>query len=132
MVSSKIIPLELSPLLALHILIGVFNHIWKNIESVSEKHKRTLHQFALSQNCVKETYWIKTFEGNECANFIKKTLDLSNVGIKPQIDAIDIFDDLRNKVFGVELHKDWDDITYDKIPNISKLLKMHILACHVK
>ena len=71
-------------------------------------------------------------------NINDKISDLSNIGIKLQIDVLVKFNDLRNKVFGVELHEDQEDSLHNlispsnKIPNISKLPKMHILACHVK
>ena len=64
-----------------------------------------MHQFVTSQNCVKETYCGKTFEGNEYTKLMKKISDLSNVRIKPQIDVLVKFDDLRNKVSGVEFHE---------------------------
>ena len=53
-------------------MIGIFNHIWKSIEDQSEHHKRVCHEFALKYNCVRESYYSKSFEGNECAKLMTK------------------------------------------------------------
>ena len=67
-----ITPLKLSPPPTLHIMLGVFNHIWKNIESISEDHKTKLIEFANFHSCKKEPYFNTTFEGNECAKLMAK------------------------------------------------------------
>ena len=64
--------LKITPPPVLHIMLGIFNHIWKNIENLSEEHERVLHEFAMRHNCVKESYWGKTFEGNECVKLMNK------------------------------------------------------------
>ena len=60
--------LKIIPSLVLHIMLGIFNHVWKNMENVSEEH----HEFAMRHNCVKGSYWGKTFEGSECVKLMKK------------------------------------------------------------
>ena len=46
-----IFEITLSPVL--HIMLGVFNHIWKNMENISEDNKKVLHDFAMKHNCIK-------------------------------------------------------------------------------
>ena len=58
--------LKITPPPSLHIMLGVFNHIWKGIENTSDHHMEICHEFAMRYNCVRESYWGKTFEGNEC------------------------------------------------------------------
>ena len=135
--------LELSPPPVLHILLGIFNHIWKNIESISSIHKKALQDFAISNNCMKESYWGKTFEGNECSKLMNKistsATPLSNLpGVENHISAIKAFNDVRNDIFGTELKSGWKDSlenfckSYKRIINISKPLKIHILSSHVE
>ena len=135
--------LKLSPPPTLHILLGIFNHIWKNIESMSTDHEKVLQDFAISNNCMKESYWGKTFEGNECAKLMNRisTSDtpLSNLsGVENHITAIKAFNEVRNNVFGTELKSGWKESlknfrkSYSTIKNISRPLKVHILSCHVE
>ena len=133
--------LKITPPPMLHILLGVFNHIWKNMENISELHKQVLHDFAIRHNCIKESYWGKTFEGNECTKLMnniaaddKLFYNLPN--IKTHITALKIFNNLRIQMFGMTLHHGWKNTlaefeqSYKKIPNISKPPKIHILLCH--
>ena len=45
--------LKITPPPVLHIMLGVFNHIWKNMENISEDNKKVLHDFAMKHNCIK-------------------------------------------------------------------------------
>ena len=132
---------KITPPPALHIMLGVFNHIWKNMEAISKEHEKVLHDFARKHNCVKESYWGKTFEGNECVKLMKKiTFEdelLSNITeIKHHIKAITIFNNLRIQMFGTTLQQGWEKTmsefnkAYQSIPGITKPLKIHILLSH--
>ena len=48
---------KITPLPSLHILMGIFSHIWKSMENDSFECKEACHKFALVNNCVKEYYW---------------------------------------------------------------------------
>ena len=57
---------------------------------------KKLHDFVRKHNCVKESYWGKTFEGNECVKLMKKItfedeLLFNITEIKHHIKAITIF-----------------------------------------
>ena len=67
--SDETLILKITPPPALHIMLGIFNHIWKGIENISDYHKNTCHDFAVKPHYIKESYWGKTFEGNECQTF---------------------------------------------------------------
>ena len=135
--------LKITPPPALHILIGIFNHIWKGITDLSEHHEEVCHQFALKYNCVRESYHGKTFEGNECTKLMSKIIsgedssltNLSNT--EHHIEAIKKFNILRKQVFGLHLEAGWNQslndfmFAYKKIPNITKPLKVHILVAHL-
>ena len=69
---AEIPTLRIAPPPGLHIMTGQFNHIWKEIEQKSELHQQLCHEFALKNNCVRESYHGKTFEGNECAKLMDK------------------------------------------------------------
>ena len=71
-VSNEKLTLLFSPPPALHIMLGIFNQLWKLIEYTSEKNKKLFHEFAILHSCTKETYFGKTFEGNECAKLLTK------------------------------------------------------------
>ena len=45
--------LKISAPPSLHLLFGIFNHIWKNMESVSQEVKFFLHEFALKKIALK-------------------------------------------------------------------------------
>ena len=64
--------LQISPPPSLHIMLGVFNHIWKSIENISDQYQEICHEFAKRHNCVRESYWRKTFEGNEYVKLLTK------------------------------------------------------------
>ena len=137
--------MKLTPPPTLHILLGIFNHIWKAIEEISAEHRRVLQEFAMRHSCMRESYWSKTFEGNECAKLMTKISSSTDVqplltlpGIEAHIEAIKKFNSVRVNVFGNILHENWNDIidkfvlAYGRIPGISNPLKMHILSAHCK
>ena len=125
-------------------MAGIFNHIWKGMEDVSEYHKNACHSFALKYNCTRESYHAKIFEGNESARLMDKITNdeiscLVNLPeIKPHIEAIRNFNTLRKKAFGQQLESGWKialdkfNISYKNIPNITKPLKVHILLAHLQ
>ena len=55
-------------------MIGVFNHLWISIETISGEHKITLHEFALVNNCINEPYWVNTLEDTECTKLMFRLL----------------------------------------------------------
>ena len=137
--------MKLTPPPALHILLGIFNHLWKAIEGISGEHSRVLQDFAMQHNCMRESYWSKTFEGNECARLMTKISSSKDVdplltlpGIETHIRAIQAFNNVRVHVFGNVLHANWKNmindfaLAYECIPGISKPLKVHILIAHCK
>ena len=139
--SEKIPILKITPPPILHIMLGVFNHIWQNMEKISNDHENPLQNFALKHNCVREAYHGKTFEGNECAKLMNKiTADddlLSNLkGIERHIKALQILNNLRKQMFGTTLIQGWKtsliefNKVYQNIPNITKPVKLHILLSH--
>ena len=40
-------------------MLGIFNHIWKNIENISEENENICKEFAVRHNCMREEYWGK-------------------------------------------------------------------------
>ena len=56
----------------LHIMIGVFNHNWKNLENISEEQQNMCKEFPIRHNCMREEYRGKTIEGNECTTLMNK------------------------------------------------------------
>ena len=134
--------LKITPPPSLHIMLGVFNHIWKGIENTSDHHMEICHEFAMRYNCVRESYWGKTFEGNECVKLLNK-IDSEDVspllnlpGTKTYIKALQKFNSLRKLAFGTKLESGWKislnefACVYKSIPNITKPLKIHILLAH--
>ena len=124
-------------------MLGIFNHIWKNIESISEEHQNICKEFAIRHNCMREEYWGKTFEGNECATLMNKIesdcTQLSYLpGTRYHIDALKKFNNLRKQVFGTEQGVTWEtslrefEVAFTNIPNITKPLKVHVLLAHCK
>ena len=100
--------LNLSSPPSLHLMLGIFNHIWKAMEKKSEEHKRILHEFAIRHSCVRESYWSKTFEGNECSKLIRKLTtedqveDVFNLSdIHLHLDAIKKFNEVKTKFFEI-------------------------------
>ena len=122
---------------------GIFNHIWNGMQNVSEYHENACHEFALKHNCIRESYHGKTFEGNECGKLMTKIdsdegLYLANIPeFEHHIQSIKEFNTLRKKAFGAQLKPGWKislekfDISYRKIPNITKPLKVHIILAHL-
>ena len=106
-IPSETLVLSITPPPALHIKLGIFNHIWKNIEKISEDHQNTCKEFAIRHNCMREKYWGKTFEGNECAKLMNKIesgcTQLSTLlGTRYHIGALEKFNNVRKRVFGTE------------------------------
>ena len=105
--------LKITPPPALHIMLGIFNHIWKGIEDISEHHKNVCHEFAQRYNCVRESYHGKSFEGNECAKLMTKILNdegscLVNLyDSKHHIEVIKKLNTLRKQVIGTKLEPGW-------------------------
>ena len=62
---------------------------------------------------------------------MQKLSKYSNVETKSQIDALNKFNYLKNKIPEVEFYDDLEDSLHYLIL-IYKPLKMHIFACHVK
>lgn len=132
--------MQISPIPSLHILIGIFNHIWKAMENTSQECKDACHKFALENNCIKEDYWGKTFEGNECVKLMKNISHKSfqdYLQIKPHVNALQKFNILRKSVFGNTVSPDWHEsyinfcAFFQEIPNITKPLKVHIVFAHL-
>ena len=71
-IPNETLVLSITPHPTLHILLGVFNHIWKNMEELSVEHQRACRDFAIKHNCMREEYWGNTFEGNECSKLMNK------------------------------------------------------------
>ena len=57
--------LRLIPPPSLHLMLSIFDHIWKAMDAKSEEHKIILHDFTIRHNCTCKSYWSKTFEGNK-------------------------------------------------------------------
>ena len=62
---------------------------------------------------MREEYWGKTFEGNECAKLMNKIesdcTQLSTLpGTRYHIDALKKFNNVRKQVFGKELCVTWE------------------------
>ena len=142
-IPSETLVLSITPPPALHIMLGIFNHIWKNIEKISDEHQNICKEFAIRHNCMREEYWGKTFEGNECVKLMNKIesdcTQLSYLpGTKYHIGALKKLNNLRKQVFGTELGVTWQmslrefEVAYTKIPNITKPLKVHVLLAHCK
>ena len=100
--------LKLSPPPSLHLMLGIFKHIWKSMDAKSEENKRILHEFAIRNNCTCESYWSKTFEGNECSKLIRKlttedqaeeVFNLSDIHL--HLDAIKKFNEVKTKFFEI-------------------------------
>ena len=51
----------------LHVFLGIFNQICKAIEQIFEEIKYQLNLFAKKHDCLRESYFEKTFEGSECS-----------------------------------------------------------------
>ena len=123
-------------------MLGIFNHIWKNIENISEENENICKEFAVRHNCMREEYWGKTFEGNECVTLMNKIenycTQLSFPSTRYHIDALKKLNNVTTQVFGTELGSRWKtslrefELAYTKIPNITKPLKVHVLIAHVK
>ena len=139
--SDQVPVLKLTPPPILHIMLGIFNHLWKNMEKKSEEHESALHNFALKHNCVRDSYHGKTFEGNECAKLMSKITPkdefLSNLtDIEHHLEALKILNNLRKQMFGTTLIQGWKKLLsefnniYILIPNITKPVKLHILLSH--
>ena len=77
-VSDETLVLKLTPPSSLHILLGISNHIWKSIESITERHKIICHSFAMKHHCVREANFDKTFEGNEFVKLMNKLCEDEN------------------------------------------------------
>ena len=134
--------LKTTPPPSLHILLGVFNHIWKDITSISDQHSDICHKFAMSHNCVQESYWGKTFEGNECVKLLThieiehEFLLLSLPGAENHIEALRKFNILRKLAFSNIIDPSWKKslnefaCAYNNISGISKPLKVHMLIAH--
>ena len=60
-----ILTFELLPQESFHLMLGLFNHLWESKRVISDEHKITLHEFAVVNNCIKESYWGNTFKGKE-------------------------------------------------------------------
>ena len=142
-IPSETLVLSITPPPALHIMLGIFNHIWKNIENISEEHKNSCKEFALRHNCMREDYFGKTFEGNECTTLMNKIeSDCTQLSYLPStryhIDAMKKLNNVRKQVFGTELGSTWKtslrefEVAYRNIPNITKPLKVHVLLAHCK
>ena len=109
--------MELTPTPALHIILGIFIHLLKAREKVIGEHKRVLQEFAICHNCMRELYWSKTFEGNECAKLMTMLYSstvveplLTHPGIEGNIEAINMLNSVRVNVFGNILHENWNNI----------------------
>ena len=68
--SDDTLVMRMTPPPAFHIILRVFNHLWKAIEEISDEHRRLLQEFAIRHNCMRKSYWSKKFEGNECAKLM--------------------------------------------------------------
>ena len=89
-------------------MLGVCNHIWKNMVNISDENEKVLHNFAMKHNCVKESYHGKTFEGNDCSKLMAKIGEedelLPNLtAIEHHIKAFKILNKLRIQMFGTPL-----------------------------
>lgn len=134
--------LKITPPPSLHIMLGVFNHLWKGITIISDAHNNICHEFAMRHNCVRESYWGKTFEGNECVKLLTKieleseSFLLSLPGAETHIEALCKFNVFRKLAFGNNLQTGWKESLnefegiYKRIPFITKPLKIHILVAH--
>lgn len=134
--------LRITPPPSLHMLLGIFNHIWKDITNISDLHSNVCHEFAMRHNCVREEYWGKTFEGNECVKLLtniekdNQSLQLSLPGAETQIEALRKFNVFRTLAFGNTIQPGWKDSlnefdsAYKNISSISKPLKIHMLLAH--
>ena len=142
--SDEILPLQVTPPPALHIMIGVFNHIWKAIENKSEQHGQICQDFAMQNNCVRENYHGKVFEGNECQKLMKKidcngeTILSGLPGVQQHLNAIKDLNVVRINLFENNLGLEWEialqnfELSYLKIPDITKPLKVHVLIAHTR
>ena len=89
---------------------------------------------------MKESYFGKTFEGNECSKLMTKICDdkfnINIPALKNHLIAIKKFNDVRKKMLGNELKKGWEQSikdfhkAYNEVPKITKPLKAHILFAH--
>ena len=134
--------LKTTPPPSLHILLGIFNHIWKNITSISDHHNNICQEFAMRHDCVRESYWGKTFEGNECVKLLtniekeNRSLRLSLPGADTHIEALRKFNVLRKLAFGNTIDAGWKislnefACAYKSIIGITKPLKIHMLLDH--
>ena len=135
--------ITISPPPSLHIILGIFNHIWRSMENISEEIKNLLHKYAVENNCIKESYWGCTFEGNECCKLLSRINPsvppfLNILEIKKHANALEKFNKLRIEIFGMNINDNWQEAlmnfkyAYNEIPNITKPLKLHILFNHVE
>ena len=60
---------------ALHLLLGPFNKLWKELELLAPE----VNQVAASLHCAREGYFGKTFEGNETIKILENTEKLKSV-----------------------------------------------------
>ena len=140
-VSDETLVLKLTPPSSLHILLGISNHIWKSIESITERHKIICHSFAMKHHCVRETNFDKTFDGNEFVKLMNKLCEDESLfselrDIVNHLKALKAFNRVRLSIFGNELKEDWKQCldlffnTYRNFPNITRPLKLYILSAH--
>ena len=135
--------MELTPKPSLHIILGIFIHLRKAREEIIGEHRRVLQEFAIRHNCMRESYWSKTFEGNECAKLmtmISSSTDveplLTHPSIEANIEASNMLSSERVNVYGDILHENWNNIidqfvlAYGRAPGISNPSKVHILSAH--
>ena len=60
--------LKLSPPPSLHLMLGIFKHIWKSMGAKSKENKIIFHEFAIRNNCTCESYWSKILKAMNAVN----------------------------------------------------------------
>ena len=106
------------------------------MESVSQEVKIFLHEFALKNNCVKESYWGHTFEGNGKISSLDIPDSIAS-NIQTHIAALKKFNEVKTKYLELNLHlwkKTLDEFKniYLELENITVPPKVHILFNHVE
>ena len=74
------------------------------MEGTSIENKRACHDFAKKHSCVRESYFNKTFEGNECSKLLSKIYSSDDIfsgliGLEHHIKAIKMFAVVKEKCF---------------------------------
>ena len=120
----------------LHILLGIFNHIYDELYKVWNK----VEQWAKKLNFERAKYYGGTFSGNQCRNMLRRIDILESLGLPPQyydfLRTLSALDTVCHSLFGKKLAPSFESdvdgfISAYSCLNIPVTLKVHVLQAHV-